>query len=84
MTPKPFTEATDFSNAARIFSKGKTAADGGALGWIDTTTLPPVVATALTGLKTGDITAPVVLQGADYSLAATASQFTSFSRKFDR
>ena len=68
---------TDFSNAARIFSKGKTAADGGALGWIDTTTLPPVVATALTGLKTGDITAPVVLQGAvamylvrDQSIAA--------------
>ena len=55
---------TDFSNAARIFSKGKTAADGGVLGWIDTTTLPPVVATALTGLKAGEITAPVALQGA--------------------
>jgi peptidyl-prolyl cis-trans isomerase SurA len=55
---------TDFSNAARIFSKGKTAGDGGVLGWIDTTTLPPPVATALAGLKAGDITEPVALQGA--------------------
>ena len=56
--------ATDFGNAARIFSKGGTAANGGALGWVDTTTLPPQVGTALAGLKAGDITAPVALQGA--------------------
>lgn len=55
---------TEFSNAARIFSKGATAADGGALGWVDTTTLPPQVGTALIGLKAGEITAPVALQGA--------------------
>ncbi len=55
---------TDFSNTARIFSKGSTAAKGGDLGWLDTTTLPPQVGTALAGLKVGDITAPVALQGA--------------------
>lgn len=55
---------TDFSNAARIFSKGGTAANGGDLGWIDTTTLPPQVASALAGLKAGEISTPVVLQGA--------------------
>jgi len=55
---------TDFSNAARIFSKGGSAAKGGDLGWVDTTTLPPQVGTALAGLKVGDITAPVALQGA--------------------
>jgi peptidyl-prolyl cis-trans isomerase SurA len=55
---------TDFSNAARIFSKGGTAGKGGDLGWIDTTTLPPQVGTALAGLNIGDITAPVKLEGA--------------------
>ena len=55
---------TDFNNAARIFSKSSTAASGGALGWIDTTTLPPQVAQALSGLKSGDISPPVALQGA--------------------
>ena len=55
---------TDFSNAARIFSKGGTAGKGGDLGWVDTTTLPPQVGTALAGLKVGDITAPVMLEGA--------------------
>lgn len=54
----------DFNNTARIFSKGRTAASGGDLGWVDTTTLPPPVATALAGLKAGDISAPVVLKGA--------------------
>lgn len=54
----------DFANAARIFSKGGTAANGGALGWVDTTTLPPQVGTALAGLKVGEITAPVALPGA--------------------
>ncbi len=55
---------TDFGNAARIFSKGRTAANGGTLGWIDTTTLPPQVAQVLIGLKSGEISPPVALQGA--------------------
>ena len=64
---------TDFSNAARIFSKGRTAANGGTLGWIDTTTLPPQVAQALIGLKSGEISG----RNQDFHVAtcAAASRF---------
>ncbi len=55
---------SDFSNAARVFSKVNTAGNGGALGWVDVTVLPPEVARAIAGLKPGEISQPVRQQGA--------------------
>lgn len=57
------TSPADFAQAARQFSKAGTAAGGGALGWVDTTALPPPVAAAVAGLKPGEISQPVAEQG---------------------
>ncbi len=47
--------AADFATEASLFSKVNTAANGGALDWIEVTALPPDVAAALTALKPGEM-----------------------------
>lgn len=55
--------AQDFAQMAKVFSKGGSAANGGALNWVDVTGLPPDVASAVAGLKPGEMTQPLPQQG---------------------
>ncbi len=56
--------ADDFALQAKLFSKVNTAADGGVLGWVDVTALPPDVVAAIAALKPGEMTPPIPQQGA--------------------
>ena len=55
--------ADDFSFQARMFSKVGTSRDGGQLGWLDVTALPPAVAGAVAALKPGEMTQAISQQG---------------------
>ena len=56
--------ADDFAFQARLYSKVGTAKAGGTLGWLDRDALPPAVTQALTKLKPGEMTGPIMQQGA--------------------
>lgn len=48
-----------FAALARQFSKGPTATQGGDMGWVRVSQLPPELAAVANGLKPGDISDPV-------------------------
>lgn len=52
-------EGEDFSDLARIYSKGPTASDGGNIGEFEESTLSPQIRDALKGLNPGDTTAVI-------------------------
>ncbi|MGV8987363.1 MAG: peptidylprolyl isomerase [Cypionkella sp.] len=54
----------DFALQAKLFSKVGTAPNGGALGWMDVSALPPEVASALSTLKAGEMTRTISQKGA--------------------
>ncbi len=56
--------AADFALQAKLFSKVGTSGNGGQLGWLDVTALPPPVAGAVAGLKVGEMTQAIPQQGA--------------------
>ncbi len=53
-----------FSNAARQVSAAESRNNGGRLPWMELTNLPPALRDIVLNLKTGEISAPVTLQGA--------------------
>lgn len=53
----------DFAMMARQFSKAATAQAGGELGWLEEEVLPPDVKGALAGLRPGEVTQVLPLQG---------------------
>lgn len=53
-----------FTVAAQKFSKSATARQGGSVGWIPLGNLPPVVASKISSMTTGQVTAPINLGGA--------------------
>lgn len=55
------TTARAFSVAARDFSQAPTAPNGGQLGWIGVSALPPELAPTLQALKVGEMTVPLPL-----------------------
>lgn len=55
---------TQFSVAAKKFSKSDTAIRGGSMGWIPMGTLPPQVASRISALEPGQLTAPIQIGSA--------------------
>ncbi len=53
-----------FSVAAKKFSKSDTAFRGGSMGWIPMGTLPPQVASRISALEPGQVTAPILIGSA--------------------
>ncbi len=49
----------DFATAVANFSRSATAANGGQIGWLDPSRLPPQIAAAVTPLRPGQVSAPV-------------------------
>lgn len=56
--------SNQFSTAAKKFSKSDTAKRGGAMGWIPLGNLPSQVASRLSTLEPGQVTAPILLGSA--------------------
>ncbi|MEH6360738.1 MAG: peptidylprolyl isomerase, partial [Amylibacter sp.] len=55
---------SQFSVAAKKFSKSDTAFRGGAMGWIPLGTLPAQVSSRVSALEPGQVTAPIILGSA--------------------
>ena len=55
--------ADDFAFQAKMFSKVGTSGNGGQLGWLDVTALPPAVAGPVSRLKAGEMTSLIRQQG---------------------
>jgi peptidyl-prolyl cis-trans isomerase SurA len=53
-----------FSAAAQEYSAAPTAANGGRLDWVELSSLPAPIASALLALGPGEVSAPVVVPGA--------------------
>ncbi|WP_158968058.1 peptidylprolyl isomerase [Chachezhania sediminis] len=53
-----------FAAAARQYSAAQTAADGGAMPWLDLNRLPPALGPVILGLSPGQVTQPIGLEGA--------------------
>jgi len=56
-------QSGNFSAYAQQFSQSSTAAAGGALGWVTTDQLDPVLAEALASLEVGEISEPIRTAG---------------------
>jgi peptidyl-prolyl cis-trans isomerase SurA len=54
----------DFGAAARRYSAAVSAREGGGIGWVPESSLPPAVAEALAETRAGGVTRPVPVQGA--------------------
>jgi peptidyl-prolyl cis-trans isomerase SurA len=54
----------DFATAARRYSAAVSAREGGNVGWVPESSLPPPVAEALAETRVGGVTRPVPVQGA--------------------
>jgi peptidyl-prolyl cis-trans isomerase SurA len=59
----------NFAAIAQQFSQSPTAAAGGGLGWITPSEINPNLATALAGMKTGEVSQPIRAGGGYYILA---------------
>ena len=55
---------SNFAAAARALSASPSAQAGGRLNWLDASSLPPNVRSAVLGLSPGQVSAPVDVQGA--------------------
>ena len=53
----------DFESAVRRHSRAPSAAEGGEVGWVSSSGMPPHIAEALEGLEPGDITRPIEVAG---------------------
>jgi peptidyl-prolyl cis-trans isomerase SurA len=54
----------DFATAARRYSASVSAREGGTIGWVPESSLPPPVAEALAETRVGGVTRPLPAQGA--------------------
>lgn len=61
---KKVKSAKDFAAMAQLYSKVGSASSGGSIGWMSASDLPPTVASALSGLKPGEMSKPVRQEGA--------------------
>jgi peptidyl-prolyl cis-trans isomerase SurA len=59
-------KGSPFPNVARQFSSAPTAANGGDAGWISAAQTSPEVATALEGLRPGQLSAPIQVSDGVY------------------
>ena len=64
---KKLREGGDFSELAKTFSEGPSAAEGGLMGYVKSADLAPEIVKALSALKDGDISG-VVQTGAGYHI----------------
>lgn len=53
----------DFSTLARRFSRAPSAANGGDVGWVPETALPPEIGALIAETQTGEITPPIAVPG---------------------
>ena len=54
----------DFAAAARRHSASPSARNGGSVGWVNESALPPAVLEAMDGVRPGGVTAPIAVPGA--------------------
>jgi len=58
------TSAADFADAARSYSVSPTSREGGDMGWVPISRLPPQLASLMLTMEPGDITDPVPVRDA--------------------
>jgi len=64
---RDLSQGGDFGAAVARYSRAPSAREGGDLGWIEASSLPPGIAETLAGLEPGDVTPPMRVTGG-YSL----------------
>lgn len=66
-----------FENAVKQFSRSRTAANGGQIGWLEPERLPAPIAARVLGLGSGQVSQPVVVASGVIILKVVASKTVS-------
>lgn len=72
-------DGANFSDAVNRFSRSRTAANGGQIGWLSPTRLPAAIAAKVLGLRSGQVSQPVKVSSGIIILKVLASRTVSSS-----